>query len=263
LRTQTFNVVVSMKLSTNTLLLTIYFTHMSSEFWPITAILLVAAWLSVRLGKLTVSAGLTGVIVGLMVFLGASYTGIFMLTTFFILASGATTWGLNKKQRLGIAETDRGKRTTGQVIANGGVAAILGLVTLVFPARVELIQLMIAASFASATADTISSELGNVYGKKYYNVITLKRDCRGINGVISLEGTLMGFVGSVCIAIVYSLVLSFDHTFSMIVIAGTIGNLADSVLGATLERKHYLNNNAVNFLNTAIAATVALIFFLF
>jgi uncharacterized membrane protein len=46
-----------------------------------------------------------------------------------------------------------------------------------------------------------------------------------------------------------------------IIIAGTAGNLSDSVLGALLERKNIIGNNAVNFLNTFIAALVALLFY--
>jgi uncharacterized membrane protein len=36
-----------------------------------------------------------------------------------------------------------------------------------------------------------------------------------------------------------------------------MGNLADSFMGATLERQQVLSNNAVNFLNTFLAALVA------
>ncbi len=38
--------------------------------------------------------------------------------------------------------------------------------------------------------------------------------------------------------------------------AATFGNLVDSILGATLERKGHLSNNAVNFLNTFAAAAL-------
>jgi uncharacterized membrane protein len=42
-----------------------------------------------------------------------------------------------------------------------------------------------------------------------------------------------------------------------LLVAGTAGNLADSVLGATLERRGVLDNNTVNFLNTLTGALVA------
>ena len=45
----------------------------------------------------------------------------------------------------------------------------------------------------------------------------------------------------------------------IIILAAIIGNLADSVLGASLERKHYLGNDVVNFLNTLTSALVVLL----
>jgi uncharacterized membrane protein len=46
-----------------------------------------------------------------------------------------------------------------------------------------------------------------------------------------------------------------------IIAAGTAGNLSDSVMGALLERRGVIGNNAVNFLNTLIAALVMLLFY--
>ena len=109
-------------------------------------------------------------------------------------------------------------------------------------------------------ADTVSSELGIIYGSRFYNILNFKKSQRGLNGVVSLEGTLLGVAGSSLIALVYSTVYGWSLLAVAIVFAGTAGNLVDSVLGATLERKGYLNNDRVNFLNTCVAAfTVCLL----
>jgi uncharacterized protein (TIGR00297 family) len=231
---------------------------MFSNYWLAVSILAVVAVLSVRTGKLTATAGLTGFIVGLLIFAGAGFTGVTMLAVFFLLGTIATSWGMRKKQRLGLAENDKGQRKAGQVIANAGVAAILGLLAITLPDLMIFCRIMMAASFASAAADTLSSELGVLYGKKFYNIITFKKDTRGLDGVVSFEGTMLGVLGSICIALVFSISLGFSIQFFLIVIAGTVGNVVDSVLGATVERKHHFNNNAVNFLNTAIAALAGL-----
>ena len=131
---------------------------------------------------------------------------------------------------------------------------------LLFPRQHSLFQLLIAAAFSSATADTLSSELGSVYGKKFYNILTFKRDKKGLDGVVSLEGSLFGMLGSALIGVLYCAGAGWGFTVIIIVLAGTAGNLSDSILGATLERRGQLSNNAVNFLNTLIAALFCLLF---
>jgi uncharacterized protein (TIGR00297 family) len=142
------------------------------------------------------------------------------------------------------------------VLANAGVAGILGLLAWQIPAHAPLFRLMLAGSFASAAADTLASELGNVYGRRYYNILTCKPDQRGLDGVVSLEGTLLGLAGSAVIAAAYCLGAGWRPAFWRLLLAGTAGNLADSLLGATLERRHFLNNDAVNSLNTLVGALV-------
>lgn len=230
---------------------------MLSNYWPILIILAIFAFITVRAKKLTLLAGITGLCTGLLVFAGAGYTGVSMVAAFFLLGTGATSWGINIKQNLGLAERDKGRRTAGQVLANAGIAAALGLLVNFYPQRTGLFRVMMAAALASATADTLSSELGNIYGRNFYNITTFKQDKKGLDGVVSFEGTFIGIVGSIVIASVYALGFGFNVHFAEIIISGTIGNLSDSILGATLERKGLLQNNQVNFLNTAIAALVA------
>lgn len=226
-------------------------------------LLCTAAVATVVLKKLDAKAAVAAVVIGFMVWLGEGYTGIAMLATFFTAGTLATSWKMRTKQQAGLAEQHRGQRTAAQVIANGGVAALLSLLSFMFSEQQPLLLLMVASSLSSAVADTLSSELGNVYGKKFYNIMNLKKDLRGLNGVISFEGTLIGIAGSILIALIYALQAGFTIDFLWIVIAGTVGNLTDSVLGATLERKHILNNSAVNFLNTLTGAVAGLLLYYF
>lgn len=226
--------------------------------WGIWLIVIGGMLLSVLFKKLTVAAAVTGGLVSIGVFAGAGYTGIWMMAAFFLAGVLVTAWKLDVKQRNGLAETDKGKRKAGQVLANAGAPALLGLLVYGNFLQEGIAHTMMAACFASATADTVSSELGNIYGSRFYNIITFKKDQRGLNGVISIEGTLCGLAGSLLIALIYATGFGFSsQIIIIIIISGTAGNLLDSVLGGTLERKHYLNNNAVNFLNTCFAAIVA------
>jgi len=218
-------------------------------------VLLTACYASYKTGKLTGSGAITGGMVALCIYMGTGFTGIAMLAAFFVLATIATSHKKNTKNKLGDNQHHE-KRDARQVLANGGLPAILGLLAFVLPENALLATILIAAAFASATADTLSSELGTVYGKRSYNIITFKPDEKGRDGVISLEGTLIGIAGAAVIAAVYAIGVGWNSMFLYIIIAGTAGNIADSVLGATLERKGYINNNEVNFLNTFISVIV-------
>jgi uncharacterized protein (TIGR00297 family) len=219
--------------------------------------------------KLTPAAALTGGMLGWAIYAGVGYPGLILLALFFITGTAATSWKKKEKLHIKGAAAHQGTRRTGQVIANAGVAAIAGLMAVLIPACRSLFFLMVAGALSSAAADTLSSELGMVYGRRFFNILTWKPDERGLDGVISAEGLFIGMVGSALIAIVYGLCLTWgpdsvrflrpvwDSRVFIVVIAGTIGNLADSWLGALFERRGFLSNNAVNFLNTLIAAGCA------
>lgn len=214
---------------------------------------------SILAKKLTVLAAFTGGILAYLIFIAAGYPGIAMMTTFFILGSAATSLYRYKKQAFASSEEEKKGRNAMQVLANAGAAAIAGVVTLFYPQLTYLMLPALGAAFASATADTLSSELGMVYGKRFFNVISFKPDRCGMDGAISLEGTLIGIAGSCIIAGIYAIGWGWNISFFFIVLAGTLGNLADSILGAVLERKGMIGNDAVNFLNTLTAAVVVVL----
>ena len=228
------------------------------QYTIVTIILLSGIVWSIRARKLTPVGAFTGGIIGLLLFMGAGFAGLAMMTLFFLLGTAATSWKKGVKELRGIAEESKKGRMAGQVIANAGIPALLAGSVLLFPFWAHQCRLMIAAGFASAAADTVSSELGNVYGTQYFNILTGKKDERGLNGVVSAEGTLFGIAASAAIAIVYATGFGWNQHFFIVVLAGTLGNLLDSVLGATLERRQVLNNDLVNFFNTLAAALAAL-----
>lgn len=225
--------------------------------WILILTIIVGGILAAIFKKLTPSASATGCILACMVFAGGGYPGITIMAVFFIAGVLVTTWGANNKFKLGLAENKSGMRNTAQVLANAGAPAIAGLLHLLHIIPLSLSVLIIASCFSSAIADTVSSELGNVYGRKYYNILTLKKDKRGLNGVVSAEGFLFGLTGSLLIAAIYAFSFGWNINAVIIIVCGTAGNIIDSVLGATLETKGKLGNNAVNFLNTFFAGILA------
>ncbi|KIO76851.1 hypothetical protein TH53_12675 [Pedobacter lusitanus] len=223
-------------------------------------IILLAAggYISVYTKKLTVAAAITGVICGIIIYLGTGYVGLALLTVFFVLGTMVTAWGRKVKEQLD-KTGDSVQRKPGQVLANAGVATLLSFLAIIFPEYEQVLLLLVAAGFASCTADTLSSELGVLYGKRFYNCLTWKREAKGLDGVISLEGTLIGIAGAGLISMLYAaFTLTYSHLL-ILIFAGFAGNFSDSVMGATLERRHFLDNDWVNFLSTLFAVSVTLL----
>jgi uncharacterized membrane protein len=75
---------------------------------------------------------------------------------------------------------------------------------------------------------------------------------------MSLEGTAAGLVGAAALTVLaMALGLVSPAALLPIVIASTVGALVESLLAASLEAPGILNNDALNFINTAVAAYAA------
>ncbi len=90
-------------------------------------------------------------------------------------------------------------------------------------------------------------------------ITTLRKVKPGTDGAISLVGTLAGVVAAALVAAAGTFALRGDRNlFAVSCAGGVFGLLFDSLLGATLEERDWLNNDAVNFLSTCGAAGFAL-----
>ena len=112
------------------------------------------------------------------------------------------------------------------------------------------------AAMAEATADTVSSELGQILGGPPRMITNLRSVPAGTDGAISLAGTLCGSVAAaIVIAVAVIALPMFPRTDALLaLVAGIAGTLIDSLLGAIPERKGWLNNDAVNTISTLAAA---------
>jgi uncharacterized protein (TIGR00297 family) len=182
-----------------------------------------------------------------------------------VLTFAATRLGRKRKEILGVAERRHG-RTEAQVAANLGVAAIAfsGFVqsSLFEGGRFHAPLILLAvplAALAEAGSDTVSSEIGQALGGQPRMITTLHPVAPGTDGGISLIGTLAGVVAAAIIAAAGAWALSGGlKIFWVSAAGGVFGLFFDSLLGATLERRGWLNNDAVNFLSTTSAALFAL-----
>ncbi|HEX9201795.1 MAG TPA: DUF92 domain-containing protein [Acidobacteriaceae bacterium] len=235
-----------------------------------------AAW---ALRAATPAAALIG---GMICLLLTCYTGITMysplrsalapLLALFLLTFLATRAGRKQKMEHGLAESRKGRRVS-QVIANLGIAAILSnpvgdraITWLAQNPKISDINfywvlcIIILAALAEATADTVSSEIGQAFGGTPFLLTTFRRVPPGTDGAISLIGTITGILAATIVVGVgaWSMHLHADQ-FWIALVAGTCGLFFDSLLGATVERRGYIGNDLVNFTSTAFAAGIALL----
>jgi uncharacterized protein (TIGR00297 family) len=197
-------------------------------------------------------------------------TALIPLLAVLLLTSLATRLGHAKKQRLGIAERRNG-RSASQVAANLGVAALAsseftqswliqtGWIRAAAQAPALLFTVGLSA-LTEAAADTISSEVGQVIGGQPRMITTLRTTDPGTDGAISLLGSLSGIGAAGLVAAIGTLALAgSSRMFAISWASGVFGLFFDSLLGAILERRGWLNNDAVNFLSTASASAFALL----
>lgn len=225
-----------------------------------------------RFRWLTSSGGLASLAVGAAVLAGAGVAGLGLLLFFFVSSSLLTGWrsaekAVARRRRAGGGAGDDGRgrsarrdgrgRSAGQVVANGGVAAVASLLHLA--GWTAGAQLALVGALAAATADTWATEVGTAGGWPTRRIVGWAPVIPGTSGGVSLPGTVAGAAGALLCGACAALL--FDGGATGPVLAGLAGGLAgmvaDSVLGATAEaRATWVTNDVVNLAGTLVGGAV-------
>jgi uncharacterized protein (TIGR00297 family) len=193
-----------------------------------------------RIGALTPSGFWAAAITGGLVFGLGGWPWAALLLTFFITSSGLSKAFARRKRPLDEKFAKGSRRDAGQVLANGGLAALLALGLARWPEAAAL-WVLATGALAAVNADTWATELG-VLSPTAPRLITTGRPTeRGASGAISLVGTLAGFGGALLVGSVAA--LAQPHLAAGLVLAAGLGGLGgalvDSLLGATLQAIFY------------------------
>jgi uncharacterized protein (TIGR00297 family) len=225
--------------------------------WAI-AVNAATAWIGHRARAVSLSGAIGGALVGSIIYIGAGRRAWVLLFVTFLTASVVSRLGLQRKVMLGIAEHRGGRRGAGNALANCGVAALAAIAAAATPYRSQAL-LALTAALTAGGSDTVASEIGKAFGRSTFLVTTFGRVKPGTSGAMSFEGTAAGLVAAFALGAIGLAAGLIHGTALLAVVAGaTAGALVESALGATLEGPGILNNDMLNFINTAVAAAVAL-----
>lgn len=212
-------------------------------------ILSLAAW---RMHMLTVSGMLAAAVMGALVFGLGGLPWACLLIAFFLSSSLLSRVARGRKTALDEKFAKGSQRDAWQVLANGGVATILLVISHV---QREVIGcgetcfaangwafLAFAGSLAAANADTWATELGVLSKSQPRLISSFRRVPTGTSGAISPAGILAATAGAALIAWLAGLpwsglphALDWPHVLLLVTAAGLSGSLIDSLLGATLQ----------------------------
>ncbi|WP_423407400.1 DUF92 domain-containing protein [Heyndrickxia sp. MSNUG] len=236
---------------------------------------------------LSLSGTVSAFVTGLFIWSGFGIKGLILLGIFFVTSSLLSKYKQKRKENLGEVHEKGSARDWAQVAANGGTAAIAGLMNILFPDPVWMLAFSI--SLASANSDTWASELGVLSKSDPISIRGFKKVPRGTSGAISRFGTLAAAAGSLLIAFAANLLFNLDLDWTVaIFVLGLAGSFVDTLLGAFLQAGYQcvecglhtektmhcskktaqltgherVNNDAVNFLSGFAAANMGMIIYI-
>ncbi|MBI4769034.1 MAG: DUF92 domain-containing protein [Chloroflexi bacterium] len=255
------------------------------------------AWLAWRRQALSGSGAAGTVLVGTVIFGAGGPEWGLLLILFFATSSALSRAGQARKQATAAEKFSKGsQRDLGQVLANGGLGALLALAYWLAPAG--WLWAAFTGAMAAVNADTWATELGMLSRHQPRLITTGRRVETGTSGGVSAWGTLAALAGAAAIALGAAAFAALagrpsprpGSLLAAALAGGLAGALFDSLLGATVQRIYYcpaceketerhprhrcgaqtcplrgwrwLDNDGVNFLCSAVGALAALIVWL-
>ncbi len=216
--------------------------------------LALAAYASGGVGR---AGAIVGTLLGTTIWAFAGWPAFLLLFAFFVLGTAATRLGYESKRAAGIAQEKEGRRGPGNALSKTSVPALAAILTATTPYP-AVFALALAGAFATAAFDTVSSEIGKAFGRRTFLITTLRPVPRGTDGAVSLEGTLAGLGAALAVGGLGAATGLYGGGGVLVVaIAALVATTLESLVGATLEKRGLLDNDAVNLLNSLAGASLA------
>ena len=198
---------------------------------------IVIAALAWRAGALSGSGAVAAAGVGGLVFGLGGLPWATLLLAFFISSSAFSRAFKGRKTLMNEKFAKGSRRDWGQVLANGGLGALLAICQALFPEQ-DWPWIAFAGGMAAVNADTWATEIGVLSASPPRLVTTGRVVERGTSGGVTALGSLAALAGAVLIGGLAALFSSPVNTIALgvaIGIGGLGGTFFDSFLGATIQ----------------------------
>ncbi len=183
---------------------------------------------SIYLGFLTFDGGMVTFVLGTLIFAFGGLKWALPILTFFLTSSILT------KLVKGRSVVKSGEaRDSAQVLANGGLPLAFLIFNVIFPSQIWYVLYVV--SLAVVNSDTWSTEIGTLSRMMPRSIVNFRVLPKGSSGAVSPCGSFGGLLGSFIIA---AFLIIYGYSWKIFVLAGLfgfLGNVIDSILGATVE----------------------------
>jgi uncharacterized protein (TIGR00297 family) len=204
---------------------------------------------ALRRGSLSRSGAAAAVVIGTVIYAGGGGSWFLALIAFFATSTLLGKVGTQKKARIKLDFEKGDTRDAWQAFSNGGVAALCAVGMLLW-SHAAWTGAFVGA-LATANGDTWATELGTLSRAEPWSLRSLRRVPRGTSGAVSPLGLLATAGGGLLIGIVVGfgaprLTWASLSLSAIGLVAGVLGSLADSLLGASLQAAYRCEACATN-----------------
>jgi uncharacterized protein (TIGR00297 family) len=207
------------------------------EFFVVVAVALAA----VLLNAIDARGFLASAIVGFAIVYGGGLEWFFIVAVFFILGVVFTLYKYGYKRKIGGAQGKGGARNWPHILANGGFASIVAMVSLLVPG--SAMGALFLGAISTSAADTAATEIGLLsHSKPRLITNPSKVVLPGTSGGVSPLGFLGAIIASVVIGVLAVPLGILPDPYLIVpvcIVGGLFGAVVDSLIGATVQRKGY------------------------
>lgn len=221
-----------------------------------------------RKDMLNAAGAFTAFVMGALIVLFTNFLWLLLLFALLGLGSAATRFRFKEKQRAKVSEKAGGRRSTRNVVANGLAPAILAVFAPLIATTwgPDVATVAYVSAIAVAAADTFASEFGSL-AKNVYLITTFRKVPAGVDGGVSLPGTIAALAGGIVMSLLGAALLGWfglgdirmtvtPLSLALPAAMGFLGCQVDSILGATLEGEGLFTKEETNLVSIAVGGAL-------